>query len=66
MDSSGPTHVVVVDVRMKFWSMVVFMVKWVIASIPALVILGFIGFIMTAIFHLILGVGPMWWHGRMH
>jgi hypothetical protein len=35
----GPQHVVVTDVRMPFWSMVVFMVKWAIASIPAFVIL---------------------------
>ncbi len=32
-------HVVVVNVEMKFLSMVVFMVKWVIASIPAFLIL---------------------------
>ena len=28
-------HVVVEDVRMDFWSMVTFMVKWAVASIPA-------------------------------
>ena len=32
-------HVGVVNVEMKFLSMVVFMVKWVIASIPAFLIL---------------------------
>ncbi len=32
-------HVVVVNVEMKFLSMVAFMVKWVIASIPAFLIL---------------------------
>ncbi len=32
--------VVVTDVRMPFWSMVVFMVKWAVASIPAIIILG--------------------------
>ncbi len=32
-------HVVVVNVEMKFLSMVVLMVKWVIASIPAFLIL---------------------------
>ncbi len=32
-------HVVVVNVEMKFLSMGVFMVKWVIASIPAFLIL---------------------------
>ncbi len=35
-------HVVVVDVQMKFGSMVNFMVKWVLASIPAFIILMFI------------------------
>ena len=32
-------QVVVVDINMKFWSMVNFMVKWVLASIPAFLIL---------------------------
>jgi len=32
-------EVVVVDIKMPFSSMVVFMVKWVIASIPAILIL---------------------------
>ena len=35
--------VIVTDVDMKFWSMVVFQVKWVIAAIPAIVILILIG-----------------------
>jgi hypothetical protein len=33
-------EVIVVDIKMHFWSMVVFMVKWAIASIPALIILA--------------------------
>jgi hypothetical protein len=33
-------EVVVTDIRMPFWSMVWFMVKWVIASIPAFIILA--------------------------
>jgi hypothetical protein len=32
-------QVVVTDIHMPFWSMVVFMVKWAIAAIPALLIL---------------------------
>ncbi len=32
-------EVVVVDIKMPFLSMVVFMVKWVVASIPAILIL---------------------------
>ena len=39
-DENGDRQeVVVTDVKMPFWSMVVFMVKWAIASIPAFVIL---------------------------
>ena len=34
-------RVTVVDIRMPFWSMVFFMVKWAIASIPALIIIIF-------------------------
>ena len=34
-----PQAVVVLDVRMSFWSMVIFMVKWSLAAIPALAIL---------------------------
>ncbi len=29
----------IVDIRMPFWSMVIFMIKWAIASIPAFFIL---------------------------
>ena len=44
-------EVVITDIKMPFFSMVIFMVKWVIASIPAFIILfilasillGFIG-----------------------
>lgn len=35
-------HVIVTDIKMPFLSMVFFMVKWVIASIPAFFILGLI------------------------
>ena len=43
-------EVIVTDIKMSFVSMVVFMVKWVIAAIPALIILGFIGGLLMAIF----------------
>jgi len=38
-----PARVSIVDVRMPFWSMVVFLVKLSIASIPAFIILSFLG-----------------------
>jgi hypothetical protein len=41
-------EVVVTDIRMPFGSMVAFMVKWSIASIPALFILVFLGALFWA------------------
>jgi hypothetical protein len=43
-------HVVITDIKMPFMSMVTFMVKWILASIPAFIILGIIGVIGTTIF----------------
>ena len=40
--------VVVTDVQMSFGSMVVFMVKWALAAIPAMIILWFIGVFLFA------------------
>ena len=54
--SDEEQHVVVTDIRMSFMSMVFFMVKWVIASIPAFFILAFIASIFMAI---IGGMGGM-------
>lgn len=42
--------VVVVDVRMPFESMVLFMVKWAFASIPAAIIIAVLVFVGAAIF----------------
>jgi len=46
----GVPAVRVVDVDMPFWSMVGFMVKWALASIPALFVVGFIIMIIIAMF----------------
>ncbi|ABL65748.1 hypothetical protein Cpha266_1731 [Chlorobium phaeobacteroides DSM 266] len=54
--------VVVTDIRMPFWSMVMFMVKWVFASIPALIILSIIMGIIMAIFTTLFGT-LMGFHG---
>lgn len=43
-------EVVVVDIKMPFWSMVGFMVKWAIASIPAIVILVVLFSMSVALF----------------
>ncbi len=56
--NSDYQEVVVTDIQMPFGSMVTFMVKWVIASIPAFIILFMLFAIVSAIFGGILaGVG---------
>jgi hypothetical protein len=35
-------NVVITDIKMPFFSMVVFMVKWALASLPAVIIIGII------------------------
>lgn len=46
----GAQPVVVLDLKMPFNSMIMFMIKWALASIPALLILMVIGFFAAAIF----------------
>ena len=48
-------RVSIVDIKMPFWSMVVFMVKAALASIPAVIILAFIFSIFSGIFGGIFG-----------
>mgnify|MGYP001600945672 CR=1 FL=1 len=63
-------EVVVTDVKIPFWSMVVLMVKWAIAAIPALIILLVIGAVASMVFAAIFGGGihhwemNRWWGGR--
>ena len=52
------TRVTVVDIQMPFWSMVVFMVKAAIASIPAVFILTVIASLFMAILSALFGSGP--------
>lgn len=54
MSDYDSKEVTVVDIKMPFWSMVVFMVKWSIAAIPAILILvvfavGIAGFFQSLI-----------------
>jgi len=44
------THVTVTDIQMPFGSMVIFMIKWAIASIPAAIILFLLGAVLVGIF----------------
>ncbi len=49
--------VVVTDIRMPFFSMVIFMVKWAIAAIPAFLILTAISFVTWGVLS---GLLPSW------
>jgi len=50
MNEPAHNHVVITDIKMPFISMVVFMVKWAIAAIPALIILAMIGAMVAGLF----------------
>ena len=42
-------EVVITDIKMPFWSMVGFMVKWAIAAIPAFIILVALGVVAVGV-----------------
>ena len=54
-------EVVVTDVKIPFWSMVVLMVKWAAAAIPALIILLVIGSVVSMVMAAIFGGGMHHW-----
>jgi hypothetical protein len=57
--SEDRREVVVTDVKIPFWSMVVLMVKWAIAAIPAVIILMLIAALVSVVLAMIPGGG---WH----
>ena len=57
--ANAEREVVVVDIKIPFMSMVILMVKWAIAAVPALFILFFIGGLFAAVLGMMLGTG---WH----
>ena len=46
---SQNNEVTVVNIKMPFMSMVTFMVKWAVASIPAILILTMLGVVFAAV-----------------
>ncbi len=65
MNQESTSNVTVVDIKMPFLSMVVFMVKWAIAAIPALIILFFLISLIMALFGHFGGMSYYRWHGTM-
>jgi hypothetical protein len=43
-------EVTVTDIKMPFTSMVIFMLKWTLASIPAILIIAIVGTLVAAVF----------------
>lgn len=58
--SNGRTEVVVVDIKIPFGSMVILLVKWAIAAIPAAVIVGALFWLLSFALNLL----PHWSTGR--
>jgi hypothetical protein len=48
-------QVVVTDIRIPFFSLMVLTIKWVLASIPAFIILWFIGMVAMMLFWGLIG-----------
>ncbi len=46
MRNEDKNQITIVDIQMPFWSMVIFMVKAAIASIPAFIILFILGIVL--------------------
>ncbi len=57
--ANSEREVIVTDIKIPFFSMVILMVKWAIAAVPALIFLFFIGGLLTTVLGLIFGTG---WH----
>jgi hypothetical protein len=62
--ASNTHEIVVTDIKIPFWSMVVLMVKWALAAIPAIIILIVIGSVLSMILGALYG-GMFSWHGKM-
>ena len=56
MENPHAGEVTVVDIKMPFWSIVVFMVKASIAAIPAVIILTLVGSLVMSILGATFGV----------
>jgi hypothetical protein len=48
-------HVVITDIRIPFFSLMVLTIKWVLASIPAFIILWFISMVAMMLFWGLIG-----------
>ena len=58
---ADPTNTIVVtDIKIPFWSLVVLMVKWALAAIPAVIIMIAIGTVISALLGVMFGAAFQW------
>ena len=62
--TDNPQQFVVTDIKIPFLSMVVLLVKWSLAAIPAVIILIVIATILSMVLGLFFG-DMFGWHGKM-
>jgi hypothetical protein len=61
IEMADPANTIVVtDIKIPFWSLVVLMVKWALAAIPAVIILIAIATVASALLGLLFGAGFQW------
>lgn len=66
MQHGGTQRTVLVDIEIPFWRIVAILIKWFLASIPALIVLSIIFAIIGAILAAIFGEGfRQWWMFQM-
>jgi len=54
-----PQNVVITNLKIPFFSLMVFMIKWVVASIPALILLAVLGAGIMLVDHQVGGIVNM-------
>lgn len=57
-------EVVVTDIKVHFWSMVVLLIEWTIAAIPAMVILYIVVLAISLGLDAVFGPSWHWWTAR--
>jgi hypothetical protein len=57
--------VVVTDIKVHFWSMVILLVKWAIAAIPAVIILYIVAMVVSFALNALFGTGWHWWSSKI-
>lgn len=57
------SQIVVTDIKIPFWSLVVLLVKWALAAVPAMIILIVIGAVASAVLNLLFGGSFSWYWG---